>query len=107
MGRVTHPAQQTGLATATPTTTWSLSQLFTFSRGPLEDVHSQIWLQVIVWLVIACRFGFSCRAVFSAKSTSIYKPVTTAKRAILCAIKDKKMAMLRQFINGQIVRLKT
>ena len=54
-------------------------------------------------LVIASRFGFSFRAVFSAKSTSIYKPGTTAKRALLCAIKDKKMAMLRQFLNGYAV----
>ena len=58
-------------------------------------------------LVIACRFGFSCLAVFSAKSTSIYKPGITAKRALLCAIRDKKMAMLRQFINGQSTRTKT
>lgn len=51
-------------------------------------------------LVLACRFGFSCRAVFSAKSTSIYKPGTTAKRALLCGVQDKGVWMASQFING-------
>ena len=53
MGRVTHPAQQTGPATAKPTTTWSLSQLFTFSRGPFKDINRLIWLHVVVGHIAA------------------------------------------------------